>query len=148
MAIPAPCQMGHAFSALKANAPLNLYSPTRRNVRNLAASRRPGLHCRGALVAEHKHGRGSEVACCKAHMLRFRLYLTATFGGAAPLTQRTAAGAELRQPLGMAVSTVSWWAISLSLDRYRPRLRLRECRTVWRLSAPDVVQRAVGFLEK
>jgi hypothetical protein len=81
-------------------------------------------------------------------MLRFRLHWTTAFGGAVPLGLGTGAGAEPRQPLGMAVSTVSWWAISLSLDRFGPRTRLRERRTVWRLPAPDVVRGAVAFLEK
>jgi hypothetical protein len=80
-------------------------------------------------------------------MLRYRLYRTAIVG-AVPLAHGTGVGAELRQPLGIAVSTVSWWAISLSLDRFRPGTRLRERRTVWRQQAPAAARRAVGFLEK
>ena len=77
------------------------------------------------LVAELKHGREWEAAICEVCMLRYRLYLTAIVG-AVPLAHATGVGAELRQPIGIAVSTVSWWAISLSLDRFRPRTRLRE----------------------
>ncbi len=80
-------------------------------------------------------------------MLRYRLYLTAIVG-AVPLAHATGVGAELRQPLGIAVSTVSWWAISLSLDRFRPRTRLRERRTISPQQMPAAARKAVGVLER
>jgi len=116
-------------------------------MRKLVTFRRPDPHCRGALVAELEHGRASEAAICEACMLRYRLYLTAIVS-AVPLALRTGVGAELRQPLGMAVSTVSSWAGSLSLDRFGPRTRLRERRTVWRQQAPAAARGAVAPAEQ
>jgi hypothetical protein len=120
-------------------------------MRKLVAFGRPDPRRRGALVAELEHGRASEAAICEACMLRYRLYLTTALTaivGAVPLALGTEVGAELRQPLGMTLSPVSWWISSLSLDRFRPRTGLRERRTVWRLLAPAAARGAVAPAEQ
>ena len=84
-------------------------------------------------------------------MLRYRLYLTTALTaivGAVPLAIGMEVGAQLRQPLGMTLSPVSWWISSLSLDRFRPGTRLRERRTVWRQQAPAAARGAVAPAEQ
>jgi multidrug efflux pump len=59
-----------------------------------------------ALVAEREHGMSSADAIFQASMLRFRPILMTTMAalfGALPLAFGTGTGAELRQPLGLAI---------------------------------------------
>ena len=97
-------------------------------------------------MAELEHGRASEAAICEACMLRFRPYLTTLTAivGAVPLGLGTGGSAELSQPLGIAISAVSCWVSSLSLDQFRPRTRRRERRSVRRLLAPAAARGAVA----
>lgn len=146
-----PRLSGHEFGALKAHALQRSSSLTWRNMRKLVEFGSPDPHRRGALVAEFEHGRVSEAAICETCMLHFRLYLTTTLTaivGAVPLALGTGVGAELRQPLGIAISAVPWWVSSLSLDRFRPRPRLRERRTVSRLLARSATRGAVTPAEQ
>ena|SRR5215207_1689017 len=113
---------------------------------------RPDPHRRGALVAELEHGQASEAAICEACVLRFRLYLTTALTaivGAVPLALWTGVGAELRQPLGIAILAGSWWVSTLRVDeRFRLRTRLRQRRTVWRVLAPAATRGAVAPAEQ
>jgi hydrophobe/amphiphile efflux-1 (HAE1) family protein len=101
-----------------------------------------------ALEAEREHGKSPQEAIHEACLLRFRPIMMTTFaaiGGGLPLAIGAGAGAELRQPLGIAIVgglLVSQWltlyttpVIYLYLDRFQHWLAGKRRRPVGQIPA-------------